>query len=44
MNLQQQEQFYQTMSRHSRVASSEARVTEMANELLVSKPATIKSQ
>ena len=32
------------MSRHSRVTSSETRVTEMANGLLVSKPATIKKE
>ena len=41
MNLQQQEQFYQVMSRlrSSRAASSpEARVTELVNGLLVSKP------
>ena len=38
MNLQQQEQFYQAMSRHSRAASSEARVTEMVNGIMVSKP------
>ena len=38
MNLQ--ERFYQAMSRNSRAAStSEARVTEMVNGLLVSKPA-----
>ena len=42
MNLQQQEQFYQVMTRlkNSRAASSpEARVTEMVKGLLVSKPA-----
>ena len=43
MNLQQQERFYQVMTRlraNSREAStSDARVTEMVNGLLVSKPA-----
>ena len=42
MNLQQQEQFYQVMSRlrgNSRAASTkDSRVTEMTNGLLVSKP------
>lgn len=42
MNLQQQKQFYQMMIRvktNSRAASSpDARVTEMVNGLLVSKP------
>ena len=43
MNLQQQEHFYQMMTRvkmNSRAASSpHARITEMVNGLLVSKPA-----
>ena len=41
MNFQQQEQFFQMMTRlKSRAAStSDARVTEMVNGLLVSKPA-----
>ena len=40
MNVQQQEQFYQMMGRlrGSRAASTNARVTEVANGLLVSKP------
>ena len=44
MNFQQQEQFYQVMSRlSSRAASSaEAIVTEMVNGLLVSKPTNPK--
>ena len=47
MNLQQQEAFYQVMTngrlKSSRAASSaEARVTEMVNGLLVSKPANPK--
>jgi hypothetical protein len=50
MNLQQQEEFYQVMTRlktNSRAASlstRDARVTEMINGLLVSKPATIKKE
>jgi len=49
MNLQQQEEFYQVMTRHKANSSSrsraaslstrDARVTEMVNGLLVSKPA-----
>ena len=47
MNLQQQEQFYQFMTRvkgNSKAASTkeEARITEMVNGLLVSKPANQK--
>ena len=49
MNLQQQEEFYQVMTRlrtNSRAASTlvqrDARVTEMINGLLVSKSATTK--
>ena len=41
MNLQQQEQFYQVMSRPKKFYSTffpEARVTEMVKGLLVSKP------
>ena len=42
MNLQQQEQFYQMMTRlkrNSRAASSsEERITEMVNGVLISKP------
>jgi hypothetical protein len=49
MNLQQQDQFYQVMTRlktNSRAASTkdDARVTEMINGLFVSKPATIKKE
>jgi hypothetical protein len=45
MNLQEQEQFFQAMTRlRSRTASTPARVTEMVNGLLVSKPATTKKQ
>ena len=44
MNIQQQEQFYQMMGRlrGSRAASTNARVTEMVNGLLVSKPVATK--
>ena len=40
MNIEQQEQFYQVMSRQrgSRAASTQTRVTEVTNGLLVSKP------
>ena len=44
MNVQQQEQFYQVMSRQrgSRAASTQTRTTEMINGLLVSKPVATK--
>jgi hypothetical protein len=49
MNFQQEEEFYQVMTRlktNSRAASTkdDARVTEMINGLLVSKPATLKKE